>query len=144
MHARRQTNPADGQYKSAGGAIVSIMSVGSGSLLRTNLANGRATCGVHMPRFKLALGLVLLAGVLVAVAIAILNPFWASHTVNEPERAAIDRGRTGEDAASRERKSTAKATGSDSIIRDLVESPGQMNPIETNSPRMQQKQIKMH
>ena len=105
----------------------------SGLLLRTNLANGRAACGVYMPRFKLALGLVLLAGILVAVAIAMLKPFWAARPVNEPERAAFDRGRTGERAVSREKKSTAEATGADSIIRDLVESPGQMNSIETNA-----------
>ena len=120
------------------------MGLDSRILLRANLASSLATCGVHMPRFKLALGLVLLAGILVAVAIAILNPFSASHTMNERERSAIELGRNGEGVANRERKSTAEATGADSIIRDLVESPGQMNSIETNSPRMQQKHIKMH
>jgi hypothetical protein len=119
------------------------MRVDSG-LLRANLASSLAANGELMPRFKLVLGLVLLAGVLVAVAIAILNPFSAPHTMNEPERAASDRGRTGEVAASRERKSSAKATGSDSVIRDFVDAPGPMNRIETNAPRMQQKQIKMH
>jgi hypothetical protein len=97
-----------------------------------------------MPRFKLVLGLILLAGVLVAVGIAVLNPFGAPHTINGPERIAIERGRNGEGVASRERKSSVKATGSDSVIRDFVDAPGQMDRIETSPPRMQQKQIKMH
>jgi hypothetical protein len=97
-----------------------------------------------MPRFKLILGLILLAGVSVAIAVAILNPFSASHTMNEPKRTAFDRGRNGEGVADRERKDSPKAAGSDSVIRDFIKSPGQMNPIETNAPRMQRKQIKMH
>jgi hypothetical protein len=107
-------------------------------------ASGLARCGAFMQRFKLALGVVLLAGVLVAVAIAILNPFSAPHTMNEAEPTAVDRGRNGEGVANRERKNSAKATGSDSVIRDFVNPPGQLNPNETSSPRMQQKQIKMH
>jgi hypothetical protein len=108
------------------------------------IASGLAKCGAFMQRFKLALGVVFLAGVLVAVAIAILNPFSAPRTMNEPEQSAVDRGRNGEGVANRERMNSAKATGSDSVISDFVNPPGQMNRVETNPPRMQQKQIKMH
>ena len=97
-----------------------------------------------MPRFKVVLCLVLLAGALAAVAIAILYPFSASHTMNKPDRSAIEHGRNGEGVANQEKKNSDNATGSDSIIRGLVDAPGQMNPSETSSPRMQQKHIKMH
>ena len=97
-----------------------------------------------MSRFKFALGLVLLLALVIVVAIAIFNPYSTPRTMNEPERSAIEHGRTGEAVANRERKTSAKATGSDSIIRDFVNSPGQVNPNETNAPSMQQKHIKMH
>jgi hypothetical protein len=111
---------------------------------RADLARGLATREAFMSRFKLALGLVLLLGVVIVVAIAIFNPYPTPQTMNEPERSAIEHGRNGERVANRERKNSAKATGSDSVIRDFVNSPGQTNPNETSSPRMQQKHIKMH
>ena len=120
------------------------MDVGSLLMPRAILTSGKATREVFMPRLKLALGLVLLAGALVAAAIAILNPFSASSTMNRPERAAIEGRRNGEGVGIREKKNPAKRTDSDSVIRDFVNAPGQMNQTETNAPRMHQKQIKMH
>jgi hypothetical protein len=113
-------------------------------LLLANLARGPSPCETSMSRLKFALGMVLIAGAAIVVAITILNPNAPSRRMNEPDRTAIERGRTAARVADREKKTTARASESGSLLEDFVKSPGQIDPNEANAPRMQQKQIKMH
>ena len=89
-------------------------------------------------------GVGFVAAAMIVVAIAILNPSAPFAPMNKPERTAGEPGRNGEGIANREKKAKARASESDSIMKDFVKSTGQADPYDVNAPRMQQKQIKMH
>ena len=97
-----------------------------------------------MSRFKFAVGLLVLAGVSILIAIAILNPNARSRAVREPGRKAMDHTRTGEAIANREKKPSAQPSESDAFLKSVVKSPGESDRTESSAPRMQRKQIKMH
>jgi len=99
---------------------------------------------VFLSRFKFALGLVLIAGVVILVAVMYSNPSAPSHAVNEPTRTTTERGRTGEGIAIRDTKASGKAADSDAVLNSLIKRPSEPDPYDTSAPRMQRKQIKMH
>ena len=97
-----------------------------------------------MPRFKLALGLCLIAGVVILLAVGYLKPSAPSRAVIESDRTTTDRRRAGEGTAIRDTKTAGKARDTDAVLNSLIKRPGESDSYDTNGPRMQRKQIKMH
>jgi hypothetical protein len=99
---------------------------------------------VFLSRFKLSLGLVLVAGVVILIAVAYVNRTVPSHAVNELDRTTTERGRADEGIAIRDIKAAGKPADSDAVLNSLIKRPGESDSYDANGPRMQRKQIKMH
>jgi ABC-type protease/lipase transport system fused ATPase/permease subunit len=97
-----------------------------------------------MSRFKVALGLVVIAAAVILTAIAIFNSNVRSRRASESEPKATEYARSGESIASGAKKPPAQASDSDAFLKSLVKSGGESDRTESNAPRMQRKQIKMH
>jgi hypothetical protein len=92
-----------------------------------------------MPRFKLVLGLVVIAGAVLVFALV-----RQSRQPGDPQRKAAEARRPGDAIAVREKKPSASPSGSHAVLKDLVKLPGESDRADSNAPRMQSKQIKMH
>ena len=99
---------------------------------------------VFLSRFKLGLGLVLVAGVVILIAVVYSKRSVPSHAVNEPDRTTTEPGRAGEGSGFGTPKAAGKAADSDSVLNSLSKRPGESDSYDANGPRMQRKQIKMH
>jgi hypothetical protein len=99
---------------------------------------------VFLSRFKLALGLVLIVGAAILIAVMFSNPSAPSRAVSEPDRTAAKRGRADKGTGSRDTTSAGKSAGSDAVLNSLIKRPSESDPYDSNGPRMQRKQIKMH
>jgi hypothetical protein len=89
-----------------------------------------------MSRFKITLGLIVLAIAATLVAIA-LRP---SHT----ERKTIEQRQLAEPVAVQRKMPAARSPRNDAILQNFASPPGESNRADTSAPRMQTKQIKMH
>jgi hypothetical protein len=92
-----------------------------------------------MSRVKFALGLVLIAGAAILIAIAM-----RSRQPSDSDRKVMEQERPGESAAVRGNKSPVKPSESDKVLKNFIKLPGESDRAESNAPRMQSKQIKMH
>jgi hypothetical protein len=92
-----------------------------------------------MPRFKFALGLVVIAGA--ALLFAIVRQ---SRQPSAMERKAPEVRRPGEAIAVREKKPSTSPSGSDAVLKNFVKLPGESDRADSNAPPVQSKQIKMH
>ncbi len=92
-----------------------------------------------MSRFKIALGLVVLAGAVGLIAIA-LRPSEPRDT----ERALMEQRHAEESQAVRQQKSSAQSAANDAMLGNFAKLAGESDRGETNAPRAQSKQIKMH
>ena len=92
-----------------------------------------------MSRVKLVLALIVSGGVAILLAMAAL-PYEPS----DSDRNMIEQDGPGESVAVRENKSPVKPSGSDKVLKNFIKLPGESDRTESNVPRMQSKQIKMH
>ncbi len=92
-----------------------------------------------MPRYKVALGMVLIAGAAIVIAMAI----WA-RTPDASHRTAVELGRTAPSGAGGEKKPPVKASKPDAILKNFGKLPVEPEGGLSSGPRMQSKQIKMH
>jgi hypothetical protein len=113
-------------------------------LLRVGWGTVSENDEVFLSRFKLALGLVLIAGVVILIATVYLKPDASSQAVSELDRRTTERGRAGEGIAVRDTNVPKKSPDSDAVLNSLIKRPGESDPYDTPGPRMQRKQIKMH
>jgi hypothetical protein len=92
-----------------------------------------------MSRLKIALGLVVIAvaATMIAIALRPSQPGRSEHT-------AVEQRQPAEPVAVQGKKPTVQSAQNDAILKNLVTSPGESRRSETNAPRMQSKQIKMH
>ncbi len=97
-----------------------------------------------MSRINLALGLVVIAAAAILIAVAIVNPTARSRAMNDPGRKTMESAPSGASIASGEKKPPAQTSDSDAVLKSFSNSNRESNRSESNSPRMQQKQIKMH
>jgi hypothetical protein len=92
-----------------------------------------------MSRFKVGLALVVIVGTVILIAVA-MRP----RPPGDSDRKAIEQAPPGESASAREKKLAAKPAKPDSDLRNFVGLPNESDRVESNAPRMQSKQIKMH
>ena len=143
MQRRPKTNPKIFFALGSGCAFL-IIDAPSIRLVRARWVTVSEHDEVFLSRFKLGLGLVLVAGVVILIAVAYVNRSAPSHAVNEPDRTTTEPGRAGEGIAIRETKAAGKSGDSDAVLNSLIKRPGESDSYDTNGPRMQRKQIKMH
>jgi hypothetical protein len=95
--------------------------------------------GAIMSRLKIGLGLGVIAGAALLIAVAI----WPRQSGESP-RKVLEAPQGRESVVGREKKAASKLSESDAVLRSLGTLSGESDQAGSNGPRMQSKQIKMH
>ena len=89
-----------------------------------------------MSRLKIALGLIAIAGTVALIAI--------SFRLRDSERKGMEQRQSADSVAVRQKNVAVQSSKNDAILNKFLTSPGESDRAQTDAPRMQTKQIKMH